>query len=264
MTRPWLSVVTVVRNDEPGLVRSLASLATQALDGVELVVVDGSDDRGEVPAALAAADLPCPVRSTWEPPRGIYPAMNVALESAEGSLVHFLNAGDSYFDAHVLRRSRPLLDGAAWGFGPIEIVEPDGTHVFPPALDYAAERHRGFARGSFPAHQGTFADRSLLRRLGGFDTSYAIAADYAMALRLAIEAEPVLLPFVVATFREGGASTQRRSLAMAEFHRARVEILRPTGLAAARERLDTAAEAAARWSAREALPRLRSLVRGPE
>ena len=98
-------------------------------------------------------------------------------------------------------------------------------------------------------------------RLGGFDSSFSIAADYAMALRLAIEADPVLLPFVIATFREGGASTAHRSVAMAEFHRARVEILQPSGADAVRERVDTAVEAAMRWSAREALPRVRAFPR---
>ena len=39
---PWLSVITVVKDDNAGLLATLASLKSQNLDGVEHVVVDSS------------------------------------------------------------------------------------------------------------------------------------------------------------------------------------------------------------------------------
>jgi len=45
MTAPWLSVVSVVKDDLLGLARTLRSLSQQDRTDVELVVVDSSADR---------------------------------------------------------------------------------------------------------------------------------------------------------------------------------------------------------------------------
>lgn len=254
MTTPWLSVVTVVKDDPEGLARTLGSLSAQDLTEVEWVVVDSSADTNAVSALLGGFEGL--VTYTWTPPQGVYPAMNSAIDSATGTLLHFANAGDEFFRSDVLQRARPMLRERVWGFGPVEIVERDGRRVFTPGWDYATEAGRGFSRGLFPAHQGTFVLRSTLRDLGGFDTSYAVAADYAMALRLSQVADPVLLPFVVARFHEGGISTQRWQDSFKEFHRARKQILLPRGNDRWQEELDTRIHWASVWFSREVRPRL--------
>lgn len=258
---PWLSVVTVVKDDRDGFARSLASLREQELDGVEWIVIDGSSDIGAIPALLEQDSSPSAVYR-HEPPRGIYPAMNTALESASGDVIYFLNAGDTLVSPAVLARVREQLHASAvWGFGPVEIEEASGSVVVTPPWDYRAEKRSGFSRGFFPPHQGTFARTSALRQIGGFDTSYRIAADYAAALHLSLLADPVELPFVIARFREGGTSTVRWQESFREFHRARREILRPSGIAALRERWETARRYALVYAHREVRPRLSWLAR---
>lgn len=257
MTTPWLSAITVVKDDPAGFDATLHSLLAQDRDGVEFVVIDSSDDRAAIPDHLV--DVGCTYE--WVPAQGIYSAMNSALSAATGDFVYFANAGDTFFSPTVLAQVRPLLEGREWGFGAVEIIEADGRHVFTPHWDYARERDTGFSRGLFPAHQGTFARRDRLRGLGGFDTDYTIAADYAMALRLALAADPVLLPFVIATFREGGASTRGWQESFREFHRARREIWQPRGLAALREQVNTSRHFGMVWANRELLPRLRGGAR---
>lgn len=254
MTTPWLSVVTVVKDDPEGLARTLDSLSEQDLTDVEWVVVDSSADTGAVSALLNRFEGI--VSYEWTPPQGVYPAMNTGSDSATGNFLHFANAGDSFFRPDVLNRARTLLHDRVWGFGPVEIVERDSRRVFTPGWDYATEAARGFSRGLFPAHQGTFVRRSTLRDLGGFDTSYTVAADYAMALALSQVADPVVLPFVVARFHEGGISTQRWQESFKEFHRARKEILKPRGSSRWQEELDTRIHWSSVWFSREVRPRL--------
>jgi glycosyltransferase involved in cell wall biosynthesis len=251
----WLSVVTVVKDDLEGFARSLASLREQDLDGVEWVVVDGSLDTAAVPAMLATSGAPAAVYR-HETPRGIYPAMNSAIELASGDVVYFLNAGDTLASSNVLTRVREHVGVAVWAFGPVEIEEASGAVVVTPPWDYESERRTGFSRGLFPAHQGTFVRIAALRSIGQFDTSYRIAADYAVALRLSQMADPVELPFVIARFREGGTSTTRWQESFREFHRARREILRPSGLAALRERWESARHFALVYAHREVRARL--------
>jgi hypothetical protein len=118
-------------------------------------------------------------------------------------------------------------------------MSASGQPVTAPAWDYASERNRWFARGRFPAHQGVFVARAELVRQGGFDTSFRIVADYASILKCALVAEPLRLGFVVAEFHEGGLSSERWQLGLDEFHRARREILRPSGGAALGEQAYT-------------------------
>jgi hypothetical protein len=44
MPTPWLSVITVVKDDAEGFARTAASLSQQNLEGVEYIVVDSSTD----------------------------------------------------------------------------------------------------------------------------------------------------------------------------------------------------------------------------
>lgn len=255
---PWLTIATVVKDDAAGLERTLASLASQDPAGVELVVVDSSADREVVPAAIRAGFSGTSVHYCWSTPSGIYPAMNQALDSATGDYVYFLNAGDELAESTVLARVRRAVAGtdAVWAFGPVEILERSGARVVTPPWDYEWEKRALFSRGHFPAHQGTFARREVLAALGGFDTAYRISADYAIFLHLSLVGDPVVLPFVIARFHEGGMSTRGWKASFAEFHRARREILAPVGGAALRERWETARHFALVYAHREVRSRL--------
>lgn len=230
---PLLSVVTVVKDDGIGLQRTLTSLGTpQSLtrDDVEWLVVDGSRDRGLVPKILDRSGWT--PRYIWSPPTGVYPAMNVGLAEASGHYVMFLNSGDECASpsslttiTQHLRRSDPL-----WMYGEVCFVDADGGETIPPPFDYRREKEALFARGRFPPHQGTIAKRDALVDLGGFDTTFQIAADYAVALRMSQLADPLELSFTIAKFHTGGLSTTQWHRSAVEFHRARLQVLQPSGL----------------------------------
>ena len=235
----WLSIVTVVRDDESALNKTRASIEANDLDSVEWLVVDSSQERETVEHLVSGIG-----RYEWVSPEGIYPAMNCGLELAEGEYVMFLNAGDELSSPNTLSCVRDLLAGqpCAWAYGHIEIMEASGISVLSSTWDYEVEKQHFFARGSFPPHQATFTRVSDLRALGGFDTSYHIAADYKAFLQLTQRADPRVLPIVIARFPTGGASSQHWYRSLAEFHRARVEVLAPSGKASIRERALTAVQ----------------------
>lgn len=252
---PWLTVVTVVRDDLVGLERTLVSMAHQDREGVEYVVIDSSHEGEAVRDRVI--DVAADAVYEWMAPAGVYPAMNEGLRRATGAYAYFLNAGDALHDPDVLGRVRRALasTSAPWAFGPVEVVSRDGTRTVTPPWDYAREKGLAFSRGHFPPHQGTFAGSDLLRHVGGFDPAYPIVADYAAFLRMSQVADPRILDTVVATFVEGGLSTRRWKASIAEFHRARTTILQPTGPAAWRETYETAAQFGRLWLVRDVLRR---------
>ena len=254
MTKPWLTIVTVVRDDLAGLQRTLSSISASGAADVQVIVVDSSSDRESVAATCAGiADV------HWVEPEGIYPAMNIGLSLAEGHYVQFLNAGDMLHDDQVLNRVRLVAEGdPSWMFGPVRIVDASGSSTVTPPWDYPAEARHLFSRGHFPQHQGTFMGTELLRSADGFDARYRIAADYAAFLKVSRLADPVVLDFVIADFFEGGASTEHWRAAFDEFHRARLEVFSPKGTGLLIERWNTWIGRSKVWAYRTVVAPLRA------
>ena len=234
---PWLSIVTVVKDDIEGFQRSIDSLSQQSLAGVELVLVDSSASALEIPAFLSDY-LITDYQSEWVEPQGIYSAMNHGLELARGDYIYYLNAGDSFFDQSVIGDLGALVaeSSPAWIIGRVQILEQTGASVTSAVWDYETEKKALFARGLFPPHQGTVVKTEALRSVGGFDERFAIAADYAAALSLSQVYDPLITERVIATFFEGGISTTNWQDSFREFHFARQEVFAPRGLAALEER----------------------------
>jgi glycosyltransferase involved in cell wall biosynthesis len=237
--QPWLTIITIVRNDLDGFVRTLNSIAKQDLDAVQVLVIDGSDNKSEIQEAIELASLG--VDYAWVMPEGIYPAMNTGLARARGIYSIFTNAGDVLHSSHVVSELRAEIKDStvAWGYGQVRFISPDGTSTLPEPFDYSAEQKNCFSGGRFPPHQGTIARTQLLRDLGGFDSKYRICADYALFLRLSQISDPHEVKEVIAEFYVGGLSTVAWKESLKEFHAARVSILKPTGAMAFRERMGT-------------------------
>jgi len=228
-----LSIITVLKDDEQGLRQTMESLATSTgfdRAEVEWIVIDSSKDADAVRSLLSEAELPSTV--TWEPPEGIFEAMNSGLRRASAEYVYFLNAGDRLRDSSSLASLIQVLKKTDpdWLYGQVAFIDDEGREVIPAAFDFHDEKKALFARGRFPPHQGTVVRRDVLLSLGGFDTRYRVAADYAAMLRLSLIGEPIEMAEVLAEFTSGGASTHHWKRSMREFHRARQEIFRPSGL----------------------------------
>lgn len=237
---PWLTVVTVVRNDPQGFESTIQSLTRQDVTSVQFIVIDGSDDLNEIPQLLSRFPE---LSSNYhrQMPEGIYSAMNAGLELAAGEYVFFANAGDTFYSDSVIANIRQCLldDGPDWLVGRVCVIDSDGNSVITPTIDFDAERAHLFARGVFPPHQATIARTEILRSLGGFSHRYAIAADYHAALRLAELSPPLITDEVIMSFREGGVSTQRWQESFNEFHEARIEVYAPRGTKRVLELVDT-------------------------
>ena len=225
MPPPKLSIVTVVKDDELGFMRTLESLQQQNLHAVEWVIIDSS--RIPIEQQAIAEKVPAPIKYRWVDPRGVYPAMNTGLEHAAGEYVWFINAGDLVASGATVQGLVATLAAhqPEWLVGEVIFARSDGSVTRPPPFDYETEKRRSFARGRFPPHQGTVVRRELLKSMKGFNTRYRIAADYHTALRLSETADPLVTPEPLAVFNLGGISTERWREGLHEFRAARSEVL---------------------------------------
>jgi putative colanic acid biosynthesis glycosyltransferase len=200
-----LTVITVVFNDLPGLVRTLHSVQ-RLLPVVEHWVIDGSTNT-EVSDHLRshAGDA---IRFLCEPDEGLYDAMNKGLDRAKTAYVLFLNAGDVFQPSFDPRR---FLSAAGASPGRVVLgysIEKNGADEFQrPAAGREADAFHS------PAHQATAYPTAVYSRLR-FDTALSIKADARFtqaALRLV---GGVFVDMTVCEFELGGRSSRYSSLAI--------------------------------------------------
>ena len=162
------SVITIVRNDQVGVIRTLQSVLAQTYPHVEIIVQDGASTDGTSDVLRGFGSLIDSL--TIEPDHGIYDAMNRALRRATGDYCIFMNAADFFVDPTVLERVARLID-------------PDTDDIWA-GLSLSDERgvvHRyrepdKFWLGSTCDHQASFIRTSLLQKFE-HDTRYKISGD---------------------------------------------------------------------------------------
>lgn len=196
---PFFSVVTVALDAGERLARTAASVDGQTWRDLEHLVQDGGSRDGSL-ATLA----PDPRRSVVvAPDRGIYDAMNRALERCRGRYVLFLNAGDCLADPGALAA---VAAHAAAGQADLYYCDlrraDQGTVV-----RYPDHLSRLFLFRRPLCHQACFFARRVYRRLGGFDLGLRLAADYDFLLRAVAGGVTARhLPEVAVVYEGGGLS----------------------------------------------------------
>ena len=202
-----VSIVTVVRNDLPGLTKTGQSLANQTRRDFEWVVIDGASDDAHRPAPESLT--PSPDVYVSECDEGIYDAMNKGWKLASGEWVMFLNAGDTLCQDRTLEDVIPHLreSTAQWAFGMVRNVDRHGNVI---GIQNASPFNRmGQALGNTTVpHQATFIRRQLLADLGGFDPAFGMAADQELIYRAARHFRPEELVWPVSNFALGGLGMQ--------------------------------------------------------
>lgn len=203
------SIVTVCFNSARTIADTLSSVRGQSRQDFEHIVVDGGSTDGTM---AVVNDFAHPrLRAVSEPDDGLYDAMNKGLGMAKGDYVLFLNSDDllARADALALVAARLGEAGPDCLFADTDFVKADG--VTRAGRLYSA---KGFRRwwlriGVMPPHPSMFMRRDLARQLGGFDTSYRIAADFDLVARAVLKAgcSWATLPVVTTKFRVGGIST---------------------------------------------------------
>jgi glycosyltransferase involved in cell wall biosynthesis len=200
-----ISVITVCKNEEAKIATTAESVCKQSFNDFEWIVIDGlsSDKTVEVLRPY----LPKASSFTSESDLGCYYAMNKGARLAKGQYLLFLNGGDMLVEPHVLEEcfSRPWTADIL--IGDLIITRQDGTrNILRCTKEMLKPQHLWTA--SYP-HPSTFIRRDLFIKLGGYDESFTIAADYEFFARAVLQfcASVELLKKEVSIFRTGGVST---------------------------------------------------------
>ncbi|MDT0556032.1 glycosyltransferase family 2 protein [Patiriisocius hiemis] len=167
-----LSIITVNYNNANGLQRTIDSVINQQCDWVEFIVIDGcSSDNSSSILKKNDAEI-----AFWvsEKDNGIYHAMNKGISHATGEYILFLNSGDHFYDTDSLKNSKQFLNTYDILAFDIEVIHENKKIIkqHPDLVQFSYLYNNTFA------HQSTIIKRTLFSKVGVYDESLKIVADW--------------------------------------------------------------------------------------
>lgn len=173
-----ITIVTVVYNGVNEIENTILSVINQTYNEIEYIVIDGASKDGTVDIIKKYADK----ITLWisEPDKGIYDAMNKAIDKSSGDWILFMNAGDFFYsDNSIEQVFTPDCDD----YKAYNVVYGDAQFRLK-SFSYIMEAMESTPSRFMPfSHQAAFT-RVAVAKANQFDTTYKIAADTAFFMKL--------------------------------------------------------------------------------
>ena len=213
---PLFSIITVTYNAATTLPATLASVKSQTCKLYEYIVMDGASKDNTVELAQNA-NIPN-ARIVSSPDKGLYDAMNKAMDIATGEYLIFLNAGDSFHSPETLQKIADTImnhDFPGIVYGQTQLVNSQ--------REYIGDRHllapeeltlKSFANGMLVCHQAFIA---LRRITSHYDLRYRYSADYEWCIRcLQHSRNNIYIPNTIIDYLSEGLTTANRKASLIE------------------------------------------------
>ena len=167
------SIITINFNHKIGLQKTFDSVFSQTSMDFEYLVIDGQSTDGSKELIEDNVEK----ISYWisEADSGVYHAMNKGIRKATGEYLLFLNSGDHFINETILETMSTELDETDIVYGDIFLIESDTkswTGHYPSRVSF-----QHFVEGSLP-HPASFIKRTIFDRVGLYDESLKIVADW--------------------------------------------------------------------------------------
>lgn len=179
-----VSIITASYNCADSIAETLRSVAEQDHEDIEHILVDGGSTDGTMAVAKANAGRLAHVIS--EPDNGVYDAFNKGLRRATGDAIAFLSSGDTYISSRAVSRLATALSGAGVEAAFADVLVVDAENHERVIRRYRSRRFspKLMPYGFMPAHPSLFLRQEVYQRIGEYNTSFRIAADFELCLRV--------------------------------------------------------------------------------
>ncbi len=223
-----ITIITVVKNHEIGLERTISSVLDQEFRDWELLIVVGESVDKTKLISRAYVQLYDNIKVIDQIGNGIYEAMNQGLKLVNSKFVWFLNAGDVFYDSNSLSlglfKAQELEADIVIGGHSVQGQENTRTYV------YSEKRLRinQFAftrRGS--CHQSMIYKTETLKKIKGFNTEYLICSDFESVLKILLLGKVFRVQHLFSSVEPGGGADKNIEFVMLERQRVRRKILTP-------------------------------------
>ena len=213
---PLFSIITVTYNAAETLPATLASVKEQSCKLYEYIVMDGVSKDNTIQLATDANITNARIISS--PDKGLYDAMNKAIDVATGEYLIFLNAGDAFHSPDTLQKIADVImnhDFPGIVYGQTQLVNANRQRIGDRHLTAPEELTlKSFAEGMLVCHQAFIA---LRRIVGHYDLRYRFSADYEWCIRcLQHSRNNVYIPHTIIDYLSEGLTTANRKASLKE------------------------------------------------
>lgn len=214
--KPLFSIITVTWNAEKTIGATLDSIKGQTCRLFEYIIMDGVSSDRTLKLAINAGIPEARIYSSHD--KGIYDAMNNAMEQASGDYLIFLNAGDTFHSADTLEQiAKAIMENDYPGivYGQTDIVDADRQRLCARHLSAPANLTlKSFANGMVVCHQAFVVLRKLTQP---YNLAYRYSADYEWCIRcLQKSKRNVYIPEVIIDYLSEGVTTAHRKASLWE------------------------------------------------
>lgn len=203
-----LTLLTACYNSASTVGDTLRSVNAQEYPDIEHIIIDGGSRDNTVGICQEIGTRITKIVS--EPDKGIYDAYNKGVARATGEIIGFINSDDYYSSSDVCSQVMKAFEDPS-----IDAVHADLVYVSPNRTS-VVERHwrskpitcESLCQGFIPAHPTVFLRSKVYDRVGNFDLTYRLAADYEFLLRTFYthQVSSLYIPKIWVRMRSGGAT----------------------------------------------------------
>jgi glycosyltransferase involved in cell wall biosynthesis len=200
-----LTIITVIKDELPGFLRTAESVASQTNQEFEWLIIDGSNPPIDS-KVLESLSLKCRVKIVVSEPLGIYNAMNRGISESSSDWVWFLNGGDFLLNSFSTKKAKDLISNA----GDSVLIASPVLHFTKMGMKFAVTIPKIVTRNSYQIadfhHQGVIVTKKIATIEGGFDEHLKIAADGKFLDGIASKYPVLVTDTLLAGFQLGGVS----------------------------------------------------------
>ena len=179
---PYYSIITVVKNDEKNISKTIQSIKHQKFKNYEYIIIDGFSKDKTVQNILKHKKNINLLIS--EKDKGIYYAMNKGARIASGKIIIFVNSGDELTRNALKIIKKKFKENIDFVFGTVKrhytnkVIFKYGYNIKKLYInfDFATSHSTGF-----------YIKNTTFKSLNYFNTKYKCSADYDLYYRLIIK-----------------------------------------------------------------------------
>jgi len=203
-----ISIITATYNNQKTVEHTIQSVLNQTYPDIEYIIIDGQSTDETLNIIEKYKNKIHKVIS--ETDKGMYDALNKGIKMATGDVIGFLHSDDFYANNQVVGNIAEVFksgntDSVYGDLDYISAVNPDKIIRHWKAGSFNIKELK---KGWMPPHPTFYVKKEIYDKLGGFNLSYKIAADYDLLLRFLgkHKIRTTYLPEVLVKMRWGGTS----------------------------------------------------------
>lgn len=213
MSKPTLSVITIVYNNVKDIERTMLSVLNQTYPNIEYIIIDGASKDGTKDIIYNYKSRLAQFIS--EPDKGIYDAMNKGMALATGDYILFMNSGDEIYAPETVSEVFATEDAADIYYGETEMFN-DKWESLGQRRHHAPEHFswESFRFGMSVSHQAIYVKKNIAEP---FDLKYKYSSDIDWIIKAAKNASSIVNTHMyVAKYLVGGISKKKHLASLKE------------------------------------------------